>query len=67
MVPNRIDIGFTKPRDALVLIEKRSEARLRSVLIAILLGNNLREFLVIKHRHFGLTSPAPEHLHDLIF
>jgi len=67
MVPNRISIGLTKARDALVLIEKWSETPFRTVLIEILLRNNLCEFLIIKHWHCGLTSPAPEHFHEFLF
>jgi len=67
MVPNRIGVRLTDARDPLVLVEERSEARFRSMLIEILLGNDLCEFFVIKHRHFGLTSPAPKHFHELLF
>jgi hypothetical protein len=57
-----VRIGLSKTGNPLVLSYHRNERILQPHPFASE-RNDLLKFALIEHRHLGLTTPAPEHLH----
>jgi hypothetical protein len=64
VVKNRIPIGLAMTGDALIFIEQRAKHLLRTVAAPVSQkGGDTLKFLLIQHRRFSPTSPAPQHFH----
>jgi hypothetical protein len=65
MVEDGIGIGFAESRDSFVFRKHGSEhcTQALAALSNRSKGHYLTVLIVVKHRHFGLASPTPEHFH----
>jgi hypothetical protein len=63
VVKNRISIDFPITGDAFIFFKQRAKHLLEVATAPVSQGSDTLEFLFIQHRHFSLTSPAPQHFH----